>query len=152
MQLACTIPHGYDTLILPLSHRARINPLLSGPANVTLLDTTGGGDGVVIGGKLAEFTDFCPLSGDTPADRKSLSLLYTAYYSQGPIRLETNLQFTLPSATDVGTKCQKAGDCVVQLFWATPDLAQNYYYCTSFPQSTSQIPGLIFCFSSKVWT
>lgn len=50
---------------------------------------------------------------------------------------ETNLEFTLPGAADVGTKCQKPGDCVVQLFWATPDLTQNYYYCTFFSSLAS---------------
>lgn len=91
MEIDCTIPHG-------------------GPANVTLLDVTGAGDGEVIGSQLATFDDFCPTAGAIPAD-------------------QTNLQFTLPNSTTVGTRCQNPGDCVVQLFWATPDLSQNYYYC-----------------------
>jgi hypothetical protein len=102
MKIDCTIPHG-------------------GPANVSLVDTTVGGAGVVIGSFLKTFDDFCPTSGSTPAD-------------------QTDLKFNLPSATDIGDKCQKAGDCVVQLFWATPDLSQNYYYCVdvSFDQATGQ--------------
>ncbi|KAJ7251295.1 hypothetical protein C8J57DRAFT_1352642 [Mycena rebaudengoi] len=91
MSIDCTIPHG-------------------GPANVSLIDTTGGGAGEFIGSFLKTFDDFCPTSGETPAD-------------------QTNLQFNLPSAGDIGSRCQNAGDCVVQLFWATPDFTQNYYYC-----------------------
>ncbi|EIM85095.1 uncharacterized protein STEHIDRAFT_122996 [Stereum hirsutum FP-91666 SS1] len=91
MAVDCTIPHG-------------------GPANVSLVDTTAGGSGEVIGSFLKTFDDFCPTSGGTPAD-------------------QSNLQFTLPNADAVGSKCQTAGDCVVQLFWATPDFSQNYYYC-----------------------
>jgi hypothetical protein len=87
----CTIPHG-------------------GPANVTLLDTTGGGPGRIIGGFLKTFADFCPTSGGTPAD-------------------QSNLQFTLPQDDDIADACREDGQCVVQLFWATPDLSQNYYYC-----------------------
>lgn len=45
----CTIPHG-------------------GPATVSLIDTTTGGTGTVIGGFLKEFDDFCP-NGETPPDR-----------------------------------------------------------------------------------
>ncbi|KAJ7092722.1 hypothetical protein C8R44DRAFT_816360 [Mycena epipterygia] len=81
-----------------------------GPANVSLVDTTVGGSGAFIGSFLKTFDDFCPTSGPTPAD-------------------QTNLQFTLPNAATIGNKCQTAGDCVVQLFWATPDFSQNYYYC-----------------------
>ncbi|KAJ7103537.1 hypothetical protein B0H15DRAFT_812629 [Mycena belliarum] len=81
-----------------------------GPANVSLIDTTVGGAGAFIGSFLKTFDDFCPTTGPTPAD-------------------QTKLQYTLPNATTIGNKCQKAGDCVVQLFWATPDLSQNYYYC-----------------------
>ncbi|EIN11151.1 hypothetical protein PUNSTDRAFT_111414 [Punctularia strigosozonata HHB-11173 SS5] len=91
MGVDCTIPHG-------------------GPANVSLIDTTAGGSGAVIGSFLKTFDNFCPTSGGTPPD-------------------QSNLQFNLPSASEVGTKCQNAGDCVVQLFWATPDFSQNYYYC-----------------------
>ncbi|KAJ6519814.1 hypothetical protein C8R45DRAFT_952798 [Mycena sanguinolenta] len=91
MAVDCTIPHG-------------------GPANVSLVDTTTGGSGTIIGGFLATFDDFCPTSGPTPAD-------------------QTNLQYTLPDSATVGTKCQTPGACVVQLFWATPDFSQNYYYC-----------------------
>lgn len=91
MQVDCTIPHG-------------------GPTNVTLVDTTVGGTGEVIGDDLAFFEDFCPTSGVTPAD-------------------QSNLEFTLPNAATVGNRCQQAGDCVVQLFWATPDASQTYYYC-----------------------
>jgi len=87
----CTIPHG-------------------GPANVSLIDTTGGGAGKFIGSFLKSFDDFCPTTGTTPADQSSL-------------------KFNLPSTAVIGNKCQKAGDCVVQLFWATPDFSQNYYYC-----------------------
>ncbi|KAF8312629.1 hypothetical protein DL93DRAFT_2081883 [Clavulina sp. PMI_390] len=91
MGVDCTIPHG-------------------GPANVSLVDTTVGGAGVILGSFLATFSDFCPTSGGTPAD-------------------QSNIQFNLPSANVIGSKCQNAGDCVVQLFWATPDFSQNYYYC-----------------------
>ncbi|EJD41108.1 hypothetical protein AURDEDRAFT_115624 [Auricularia subglabra TFB-10046 SS5] len=82
-----------------------------GPANVTLLDTTDRGSGRIIGDRfLKTFDDFCPVPGPAPAD-------------------QTNLQFALPSAEDIGDSCQQDGQCVVQLFWATPDLSQNYYYC-----------------------
>ncbi|KAJ7900341.1 hypothetical protein B0H14DRAFT_3423713 [Mycena olivaceomarginata] len=91
MGIDCTVPHG-------------------GPANVSLVDTTTGGSGTIIGGFLKTFDDFCPTSGQTPAD-------------------QTNLQYTLPSAAAIGNKCQAPGDCVIQLFWATPDFSQNYYYC-----------------------
>ncbi|KZV92611.1 hypothetical protein EXIGLDRAFT_70675 [Exidia glandulosa HHB12029] len=94
MAVDCTIPHG-------------------GPANVSLIDTTVGGSGRIIGSFLKTFSDFCPTSGQTPAD-------------------QTNLQFNLPALSVVGNNCQKDGDCVVQLFWATPDFSQNYYYCESF--------------------
>ncbi|KAH7100500.1 hypothetical protein BKA62DRAFT_706502 [Auriculariales sp. MPI-PUGE-AT-0066] len=113
----CTIPHG-------------------GPANVTLLDTTGGGAGRILGGFLKTFDDFCPTSGGTPAD-------------------QSNLQFTLPSATDIGTSCQQDGQCVVQLFWATPDLSQNYYYCVDVtvaavvPPATSSSTTYSSTFSSS---
>ena len=50
MDVDCTIPHG-------------------GPANVSLVDTTVGGSGEVIGSFLKTFDDFCPTSGKTPADR-----------------------------------------------------------------------------------
>ncbi|KAH7100414.1 hypothetical protein BKA62DRAFT_620075 [Auriculariales sp. MPI-PUGE-AT-0066] len=91
MAVDCTIPHG-------------------GPANVSLLDTTGGGTGRVVGSFLKSFDDFCPTSGTIPAD-------------------QSNLTFSLPSAAEIGSACQNPGDCVVQLFWATPDFSQNYYYC-----------------------
>ncbi|KAJ7244795.1 hypothetical protein B0H12DRAFT_1236049 [Mycena haematopus] len=91
MSIDCTIPHG-------------------GPANVSLVDTTTGGSGTIVGGFLATFDDFCPTSGPTPAD-------------------QTNLKYTLPDSATIGTKCQTPGACVVQLFWATPDFSQNYYYC-----------------------
>ncbi|KAF8213052.1 hypothetical protein K438DRAFT_1956490 [Mycena galopus ATCC 62051] len=91
MSVDCTIPHG-------------------GPANVSLVDTTTGGSGTIIGGFLATFSDFCPTSGPTPAD-------------------QSNIQYTLPDSATIGTKCQTPGACVVQLFWATPDFSQNYYYC-----------------------
>jgi len=81
-----------------------------GPANVSLIDTTVGGAGAFIGSFLATFNDFCPTSGGTPAN-------------------QSNLQFNLPTADVIGNKCGTAGDCVVQLFWATPDFSQNYYYC-----------------------
>jgi hypothetical protein len=42
----------------------------SGPANVSLIDTTGGGAGEFIGSFLKTFDDFCPTSGETPADRE----------------------------------------------------------------------------------
>jgi hypothetical protein len=91
MSVDCTIPHG-------------------GPANVSLVDTTVGGSGAIIGSFLKTFDDFCPTSGPAPAD-------------------QTNLQYTLPDAATIGNRCEVAGDCVVQLFWATPDFSQNYYYC-----------------------
>jgi len=81
-----------------------------GPANVSLIDTTVGGSGKFIGSFLSTFDDFCPTTGPAPAD-------------------QTNLQYTLPDAATIGNKCQTPGDCVVQLFWATPDFSQNYYYC-----------------------
>ena len=46
----CTIPHD-------------------GPATVSLIDTTTGGTGTVIGNFLKEFDSFCPTSGVTPPDR-----------------------------------------------------------------------------------
>jgi len=102
MSVDCTIPHG-------------------GPANVSLVDTTTGGSGSVIGSFLSTFDDFCPTSGPTPAD-------------------QTNLQFTLPNAATIGSKCQTAGDCVVQLFWATPDFSQNYYYCVDVQMAAAAPP------------
>jgi len=81
-----------------------------GPANVSLIDTTTGGSGAFIGSFLSTFDDFCPTTGPAPAD-------------------QTHLQYTLPDAGTIGNKCQTPGDCVVQLFWATPDFSQNYYYC-----------------------
>lgn len=91
-----------------------------GPANVSLVDTTTDGAGTIIGSFLKTFDDFCPKPGPAPLD-------------------QTSLQFTLPSAAEIGTRCENPGDCVVQLFWATPDLAQNYYYCVdvSFGADTS---------------
>ncbi|KAK7064235.1 chitin binding protein [Favolaschia claudopus] len=91
MSIDCTVPHG-------------------GPANVSLVDTTTGGSGSIIGGFLKTFDNFCPTDGPAPAD-------------------QTNLQYALPDAKTIGNKCQNPGDCVVQLFWATPDFSQNYYYC-----------------------
>ncbi|KAF7306922.1 putative chitin binding protein [Mycena indigotica] len=93
MQMAvdCTIPHG-------------------GPANVSLVDTTVGGAGEIVGSFLKTFDDFCPTTGAIPAD-------------------QSTLQYTLPDAATIGTKCRRPGECVVQLFWATPGLDQNYYYC-----------------------
>jgi len=102
MSVDCTIPHG-------------------GPANVSLIDTTTGGSGSFIGGFLATFDDFCPTSGQTPAD-------------------QSNLQYTLPDAATIGNKCQNAGDCVVQLFWATPDFSQNYYYCNDVVMAAAAPP------------
>jgi len=102
MSVDCTIPHG-------------------GPANVSLVDTTAGGSGAVIGSFLKTFSDFCPTSGPTPAD-------------------QTALQYTLPDAATIGSKCQTAGDCVVQLFWATPDFSQNYYYCVDVVMATATTP------------
>ncbi|KAJ7251296.1 hypothetical protein C8J57DRAFT_1352647 [Mycena rebaudengoi] len=93
-----------------------------GPANVSLIDTTVGGAGAFIGAFLKTFDDFCPTSGTTPAD-------------------QTNLQFNLPSASDIGNKCQAAGDCVVQLFWATPDFTQNYYYCVDVVMDAAKAPS-----------
>lgn len=81
-----------------------------GPANVSLIDTTAGGSGAFIGSFLSTFDDFCPTTEPAPAN-------------------QTNLQYTLPDAATIGNKCQTPGDCVVQLFWATPDFSQNYYYC-----------------------
>ncbi|KAJ7634300.1 hypothetical protein DFH06DRAFT_685095 [Mycena polygramma] len=81
-----------------------------GPANVSLIDTTTGGSGSFIGSFLSTFDNFCPTSGPTPTD-------------------QTSLKYTLPDAATIGNKCQTPGDCVVQLFWATPDFSQNYYYC-----------------------
>jgi len=102
MSIDCTIPHG-------------------GPANVSLLDVTGGGNGQPIGSFLATFDNFCPTSGPTPAN-------------------QTNLQYNLPDAATVGNKCQNAGDCVVQLFWATPDFTQNYYYCVDVAMAAASVP------------
>jgi len=103
MSVDCTIPHG-------------------GPANVSLVDTTAGGSGAVIGSFLKTFDNFCPTSGPTPAD-------------------QTNLQYTLPDAQTIGSKCQNAGDCVVQLFWATPDFSQNYYYCVDVVMAAAAPPS-----------
>jgi len=102
MSVDCTIPHG-------------------GPANVSLVDTTTGGSGTIIGGFLATFDDFCPTSGPTPAD-------------------QTNLQYTLPDASTIGNKCSTPGACVVQLFWATPDFSQNYYYCNDVVMAAAAPP------------
>ncbi|KAJ7630932.1 hypothetical protein FB45DRAFT_916962 [Roridomyces roridus] len=79
------------------------------------------GECSVIGSFLSTFDDFCPTSGPTPAD-------------------QTNLQFTLPNAATIGSKCQTAGDCVVQLFWATPDFSQNYYYCVDVQMAAAAPP------------
>ncbi|KAH8929971.1 hypothetical protein BT69DRAFT_1235465 [Atractiella rhizophila] len=83
-----------------------------GPANVSLVDVNGAKskEGEVIGDFLKTFDDFCPTDGETPADQSKLT-------------------FKLPSAKVIGDSCSQAGDCVVQLFWATPDFSQNYYYC-----------------------
>jgi hypothetical protein len=51
INLGCSVTHG-------------------GPANVTLVDTTTGGKGTVLGGILKSFTDFCPRGKAAPADRK----------------------------------------------------------------------------------
>lgn len=102
MSVDCTIPHG-------------------GPANVSLVDTTAGGSGAIIGSFLKTFSDFCPTTGPTPTD-------------------QTNLQYTLPDAETIGGKCQTAGDCVVQLFWATPDFSQNYYYCVDVVMAAAAPP------------
>ena len=77
--------------------------------DVSVVDTTVGGAGVIIGSFLKTFDDFCPTSGKTPAD-------------------QTNLQYNLPDADTIGDKCQNAGDCVVQLFWATPDFSQASFF------------------------
>jgi len=53
---------------------------------------------------------------------------------------QTNLQFTLPDAATIGSNCQIAGDCVVQLFWATPDFSQNYYYCVDVVMAVAAPP------------
>ncbi|KAJ6575110.1 hypothetical protein B0H19DRAFT_1127194 [Mycena capillaripes] len=92
-----------------------------GPANVSLIDTTTGGSGSFIGGFLSTFDNFCPTSGPTPAD-------------------QTSLKYTLPDAATIGNKCQTAGDCVVQLFWATPDFSQNYYYCVDVVMAAAVPP------------
>jgi len=90
-----------------------------GPANVSLIDTTVGGSGKAIGPFLATFDNFCPTSGPTPAN-------------------QTNLQFNLPDAPTIGNSCQNAGDCLVQLFWATPDFSQNYYYCVDVAMNNNK--------------
>jgi len=90
-----------------------------GPANVSLIDTTVGGSGKAIGPFLATFDNFCPTSGPTPAN-------------------QSNLQFTLPDASTIGSSCQNAGDCLVQLFWATPDFSQNYYYCVDVAMNNNK--------------
>ena len=56
-------PGGYITfnVVCSISH--------GGPANVSLIDTTTGGAGTIIGGSLKQFDDFCPISGVTPPDR-----------------------------------------------------------------------------------
>ncbi|KAF7306923.1 Chitin binding protein [Mycena indigotica] len=100
MDVDCTVPHG-------------------GPANVSLIDTTVGGSGAYIGSFLKTFDDFCPTSGQTPAD-------------------QTNLQYALPDAATIGDKCQRPGQCVVQLFWATPEFDQNYYYCVDVVMAATQ--------------
>ncbi|KAJ7038208.1 hypothetical protein C8F04DRAFT_998113 [Mycena alexandri] len=92
-----------------------------GPANVSLIDTTVGGSGAFVGQFLATFDNFCPTTGPAPAD-------------------QTNLQYTLPDAATIGNKCQQAGDCVVQLFWATPDFSQNYYYCVDVVMAAAAPP------------
>jgi len=92
-----------------------------GPANVSLIDTTVGGSGAFVGGFLATFDNFCPTSGPTPAD-------------------QTNLKYTLPDAATIGNKCQSPGDCVVQLFWATPAFDQNYYYCVDVVMAAAAPP------------
>ncbi|KAJ7071034.1 hypothetical protein C8F01DRAFT_411499 [Mycena amicta] len=71
MGVECTVPHG-------------------GPANVSLVDTTVGGSGAIIGSFLKTFDNFCPTTGPTPAD-------------------QSNLQFTLPDASTIGDKCQSPG-------------------------------------------
>jgi len=81
-----------------------------GPANVKLIDTTTGGTGTVIGDSLKQFDVFCPTTGVTPPD-------------------QSTLQVTLPDAATLAGRCSKPGDCVTQLFWATPDGSQNYFYC-----------------------
>lgn len=45
-----------------------------GAANVSLVDTTTGGDGTIIGSYLKTFDDFCPLSGVIPPERAFLVL------------------------------------------------------------------------------
>ncbi|KAJ7169904.1 hypothetical protein C8R46DRAFT_1090483 [Mycena filopes] len=92
-----------------------------GPANVSLIDTTVGGSGAFVGQFLATFDNFCPTDGPAPAD-------------------QTNLQYTLPDAATIGNKCQNSGDCVVQLFWATPDFSQNYYYCVDVVMAAAAPP------------
>lgn len=43
---------------------------------MSLIDTTVGGAGAFIGSFLATFSDFCPTSGGTPANRRSILYLH----------------------------------------------------------------------------
>ena len=51
-----------------------------GPANVSLIDTTTGGAGTVIGGSLKHFDDFCPTSGVIPPERTFIPVFMSLRY------------------------------------------------------------------------
>jgi len=52
----------------------------------------------------------------------------------------------LPDAATLAGRCSKPGDCVTQLFWATTDGTQNYFYCkdtiVSGGASATPLPAL----------
>ncbi|QRV81934.1 Lytic polysaccharide mono-oxygenase, cellulose-degrading [Ceratobasidium sp. AG-Ba] len=85
----------------------------TGVANLSIVDTA---TNTVIGSALKSFDVFASTSVPIQAD-------------------QTHFNVTLP--TDLGDRCAKAGDCVLQFFWDARSIDQTYESCVDFTMSGS---------------
>lgn len=80
----------------------------TGTANMSIIDTT---TNAIIGKPLITFDDYASTATGVSADEK-------------------NFDITIPS--DLGSKCTKAGDCVLQFWWDARSIDQTYESCIDF--------------------
>ena len=80
----------------------------TGTANMSIIDTASNS---IIGKPLITFDDYASTATGVSADEK-------------------NFDITIPS--DLGGKCAKAGDCVLQFWWDARSIDQTYESCIDF--------------------
>lgn len=97
--------------VLPMTFDVRAPH--TGVANISIVETS---TNKVIGKPLKSWSVFASNSVPIPADEETFSI-------------------TMPS--DLGSKCTKAGECVIQHYWNAADINQTYESCVDFTMAAS---------------